>query len=196
MNTRSNLAALKQLIRDTFRQAWASGICWMMLAVTAICVAALSERERLGRRVASGRRRAGAASCRTAFVPARRHPRRGEHASELDALEIDPELARREGIETISGRMSLAFGAVSVPVSRERARRRPVPGIDPGRGRRRHPRTAAGPGLDRGFRPDLPGTERGVRPARQARPRAGNCCSASTGRPGVRGVPGGALRRR
>ena len=28
----------KQLIRDTFRQAWASGICWMMLAVTAICV--------------------------------------------------------------------------------------------------------------------------------------------------------------
>ena len=30
--------SLKQLIRDTFRQACASGICWMMLAVTAICV--------------------------------------------------------------------------------------------------------------------------------------------------------------
>ena len=29
---------LNQLIRDTFRQACASGVCWMMLAVTAICV--------------------------------------------------------------------------------------------------------------------------------------------------------------
>ncbi len=38
MTARSNLVTLKQLIRDTFRQAWASGICWMMLAVTAICV--------------------------------------------------------------------------------------------------------------------------------------------------------------
>ena len=30
-------AVLKQLIQDTFRQGLASGICWMMLAVTAIC---------------------------------------------------------------------------------------------------------------------------------------------------------------
>ncbi len=32
----------------------------------------------------------------------------------------DPDAARREGVETISGRMTLAFGAVSIPVSRER----------------------------------------------------------------------------
>ena len=38
MNARSSLGLVKQLIRDTFRQACASGICWMMLAVTAICV--------------------------------------------------------------------------------------------------------------------------------------------------------------
>ena len=38
MNARSSFATVKQLIRDTFRQACASGICWMMLAVTAICV--------------------------------------------------------------------------------------------------------------------------------------------------------------
>ena len=38
MNTRRTVATVKQLIRDTFRQAWASGISWMMLAVTAICV--------------------------------------------------------------------------------------------------------------------------------------------------------------
>jgi ABC-type transport system involved in multi-copper enzyme maturation permease subunit len=32
----------------------------------------------------------------------------------------DPEVARRDGIETVSGHMSLAFGAISFPVSRER----------------------------------------------------------------------------
>ena len=37
------------------------------------------------------------------------------------SLETDPDMARREGIETISGRMTLAFGAVSFPVSRERS---------------------------------------------------------------------------
>ena len=36
-------------------------------------------------------------------------------------FETDPALARREGVETISGRMTLAFGAVSIPVSRERS---------------------------------------------------------------------------
>ena len=38
MNVRSNFVSLNQMTRDTFRQAWASGICWMMLAVTGICV--------------------------------------------------------------------------------------------------------------------------------------------------------------
>ena len=36
------------------------------------------------------------------------------------ALEANPALAQREGIDTISGRVSLAFGAVSYPVMRER----------------------------------------------------------------------------
>ncbi len=38
MNGRSTFVLVKQLVRDTFRQAWASGIFWMMLAVTAIAV--------------------------------------------------------------------------------------------------------------------------------------------------------------
>ncbi len=37
------------------------------------------------------------------------------------AVVTDPVVARREGVETISGRISLGFGAVSFPVSRERA---------------------------------------------------------------------------
>ena len=36
-------------------------------------------------------------------------------------LETDPALARREGIETVGGRVSLAFGAVSFPLGRERS---------------------------------------------------------------------------
>ena len=38
MNPRPRFATLKQLIRDTFRQSSASGIFWMMLAVTGLCV--------------------------------------------------------------------------------------------------------------------------------------------------------------
>ena len=38
MNVRCNLGFLKHLIQDTFRQAIASGIFWMMLVATAICV--------------------------------------------------------------------------------------------------------------------------------------------------------------
>ncbi len=36
-------------------------------------------------------------------------------------FETDPALARRDGVETVSGRMTLAFGAVSIPLSRERS---------------------------------------------------------------------------
>jgi ABC-type transport system involved in multi-copper enzyme maturation permease subunit len=36
------------------------------------------------------------------------------------SLEANPALARHEGIETLKGRMTLAFGAISFPVSRER----------------------------------------------------------------------------
>ena len=79
--------------------------------------------------------------------------------------------ARREGVETISGRMTLAFGAVSIPVSRERSDAVHFLELILARRRRRHLRTAADPGLDRGIRPDVPGPERGVGPARQARPR-------------------------
>jgi ABC-type transport system involved in multi-copper enzyme maturation permease subunit len=118
MNARSNFVTLKQLIRDTFRQACASGICWMMLAVTAICVVlclsvsvwgdvALHGEDEpvlflpppLPRSVTS----AAAASQKVGF-----------------SLETDPDLARHEGIETIRGRMTLAFGAISFPVTRER----------------------------------------------------------------------------
>ncbi len=118
MIPRSILSYLKQLIQDTFRQAIASGICWMMLVVTAICVVfCLSVSV------------AGDISLKDDdepvwFLP---QPVAQTADSPADAKKetglpprIDPALSRREGVETISGRMTLAFGAVSIPVSRDR----------------------------------------------------------------------------
>jgi ABC-type transport system involved in multi-copper enzyme maturation permease subunit len=117
MNVRSHLAAVNQLTRDTFRQAWASGIGWIMLAVTAICVVLC-----LSANVS------GDVSLQGDGEPVFFLPPTSPRAVALPSanqgvgtsLQTDPDLARREGVETISGRMSLAFGAVSFPVSRER----------------------------------------------------------------------------
>jgi ABC-type transport system involved in multi-copper enzyme maturation permease subunit len=119
MNPRSNLVTLAQLIRDTFRQANSSGIGWMMLAVTAICVVLCLSVDVSGDVVLHG------ADEPVLFLPpplARTAPSM-EPASQKAgiSLETDPDLARRDGITTISGRITLAFGAVSFAVSRERA---------------------------------------------------------------------------
>jgi len=118
MNSRSSFETLTQLIRDTFRQACASGICWMMLAVTAVCVVLCLSVS------VSGDVSLHGGDEPVLFLPPPLPPdiARAAAASQKSgrSLETDPELARREGIETISGRMTLAFGAVSFPVSRER----------------------------------------------------------------------------
>ena len=47
-------------------------------------------------------------------LPHQVDPKTGKH------LEVTTELAHREGVETVRGRMTLAFGTVSVPIGRER----------------------------------------------------------------------------
>jgi ABC-type transport system involved in multi-copper enzyme maturation permease subunit len=109
---------LMQLIRDTFRQACASGICWMMLAITAICVVLCLSVSVWGD-----------VSLQSDDEPALFLPATTPHtAAHLAAvskkvglsLETDPLVARRDGVETIRGQMTMAFGAVSFPVSRDR----------------------------------------------------------------------------
>jgi len=118
MTARSNFVTLNQLIRDTFRQACASGICWMMLAVTAICVALCLSVNVWGDVSLHGEDEP------ILFLPPHSPDTAASRAAASQkvgfSLVTDPELARRDGIETISGHMSLAFGAVSFPVSRER----------------------------------------------------------------------------
>ncbi|HZW30356.1 MAG TPA: transcriptional regulator [Isosphaeraceae bacterium] len=119
MNIRTNLAIAEQLIRDTFRQARASGIAGILLAVTAICVVLC-----LSVRVSGDVALQGGdepvlflPQPLPGTVPPTTAADRGVHS----VLEANPELARREGIETISGSLTLAFGAVSFPLTRERA---------------------------------------------------------------------------
>jgi ABC-type transport system involved in multi-copper enzyme maturation permease subunit len=119
MTPRSNLVTLVQLIRDTFRQANASGICWMMLAVTAICV---------GLCLSVGV--SGDVALYSDDEPALFLPPPGPDApfgktaasqKGVTSLETDPDRAGRDGIKTIGGRVTLAFGAVAFPVTRDRA---------------------------------------------------------------------------
>ncbi len=134
MNTRRTFATLEQLIRDTFRQAWASGISGMMLGVTAICVV-LCLSVSVSSDVVLHRSDEPAL-----FLPPPSPPAVAPSvvlvlgssgllqtltlttASQTAwcSLENKPDLARREGIETITGQMTLAFGAVSFPMARER----------------------------------------------------------------------------
>jgi ABC-type transport system involved in multi-copper enzyme maturation permease subunit len=124
-----------QLIQDTFRQARASGISLMMLTVTGICVALCLSVSITGDVPLYG------GDEPPLFLPPP-SPRGVVPSGVLVlassqpfdcaalttasgnvwfSLQHNPALARREGIDTISGRMTLAFGAVSVPVGRERA---------------------------------------------------------------------------
>ncbi len=119
MNGSPRFAPLGPLIRDTFRQAWASGISAMMLTVTAVCaLLCLSV-------TISGDVSLHDPNETVLFLPTPSPPATAPTGNTVPngrpILENDPESARREGIETLQGRMSLAFGAVSFPVSRERA---------------------------------------------------------------------------
>lgn len=109
MPARSLFFTLTSLVGDTFRQAVASGICAMMLAVTAVCsLLCLSVNVSGDVPLRDGDE--------TVYFLSSPAPSREVRA----ALETDPESARREGVETVRGRVSLAFGAASFPISRKR----------------------------------------------------------------------------
>lgn len=135
MTAGSPLITLKHLILDTFRQACVSGIFWMMLGVTGICVLLCLSVSVSGDTSIYGEDEPGfflpppsprAVAPTVVVVLAGSGP--------LDTLtftaaaskkwfspEFNPALARMEGIERSGGRMTLAFGAVSFSMGRERA---------------------------------------------------------------------------
>lgn len=136
MNTRRNLLTVTQLTRDTFRQASASGVFWIMVTITAICVLVCLSVNVSGDVVLHG------GDEPLTFVPPT-SPRTMAasvvvvlgSARPLDvvtrtaaaglrvwlAKETNPALAREQGVETIRGTMTVAFGAIPIPMGRERA---------------------------------------------------------------------------
>ncbi len=135
MSAGSPLTIGKHLVGDTFRQAWASGISWILLVGTAICVLLCLSVNISGVAPIYAEGEPGY------FLPPP-SPRiivpsvvqvLGSSGT-LDALtrtiassrtwlalENNPDVAGHEGIVTISGKMSLAFGAISFPVARDKA---------------------------------------------------------------------------
>jgi ABC-type transport system involved in multi-copper enzyme maturation permease subunit len=109
---------MMHLIRDTFRQARASGISWIMLALTAICVLVCLSVSVTGGLLLHDEGEPDyflpphSSLAATTPPPVNREPALARSASREEAL--------RDGVKTISGRMTLAFGAVSFQVSRDR----------------------------------------------------------------------------
>ncbi len=131
----TSLTIERQLIRDTFRQACASGIFWIMLAVTGVCtLLCLSVRISGDVLLRDPSEQAyflppptpRAVASAVVSVLASSSPREAVALLAASgkywlAREVNPLAARQEGVETISGRISLAFGVVSFPVARERS---------------------------------------------------------------------------
>jgi ABC-type transport system involved in multi-copper enzyme maturation permease subunit len=135
MNARPGLATVKHLTRDTFRQACASGICWIMLSVTALCTllclsvrisgdATLYAQDEPGFFLPPPSGRALTPSVVAGLAasgPLQSAALTGASQRTWLSFDANPDLARREGVETIRGHMTLAFGAVSIPMGRERS---------------------------------------------------------------------------
>ena len=100
MNLSAAIYAIGWLVRDTFRQARASGVFWLMLGVSALCIAfCLSVGVR------------GTASLKHGDEPAEFLPANDPQA--------DPAKAAASGVDIAGGEMTLAFGAVRVPLARD-----------------------------------------------------------------------------
>src|SRR5882672_6995133 len=89
------------LIRDTFRQSLASGVCWLLLATSAICTLV----------------------CLSVTVegeaPLKAPGENPEFLPRADRDAADGQIAAREGVAVVSGTVKLGFGAISVPLARD-----------------------------------------------------------------------------
>jgi ABC-type transport system involved in multi-copper enzyme maturation permease subunit len=101
MNTPSWITTVAWLVRDTFRQSLASGVCWLLLATTIICtLVCLSV-------TVEGEAPLAAPGENPEFLP------RGDR----DAA--DTKYAAREGVSIVNGSVKLGFGSISVPLARD-----------------------------------------------------------------------------
>lgn len=98
MNRETLLFAIRCLLLDTFRQAWASGILWLMLAISAVCIAVCLSIRVEGAEVLDTQEGSG-------FVPR--------------TMSVDPTQAAMSGVTQVRGQLLIGFGAVRVDLGRD-----------------------------------------------------------------------------
>lgn len=101
MRLRDMLQTVAWMIRDTFRQSLASGIGWLLLVLSTICIAVCLSAS------VSGPRMLGGPGENPDFLP------------RFDADAHDAHKLKVSGTIVANGALSLGFGAVRVPLSRD-----------------------------------------------------------------------------
>jgi ABC-2 family transporter protein len=99
------LFAVRWLVRDTFRQARASGVFWAMVVVTTVCTATCAS---------------------MGVVGEPEHPplqpwEDPNYLPKAEADRLDPKTVSDSGVEVPRGELTLFFGAFHVPLTRTRA---------------------------------------------------------------------------
>lgn len=132
MNLPAVLFAIRWLVRDTARQARASGIFWLMLGISGLCtLLCLSvrvegdvplrtdgEAEFLSR---AERDRAAAAAADIVLAPSRAQAGGFPVPLALASSEYQQvDAANRHNVPLVSGQLTLAWGAIPVPLARDR----------------------------------------------------------------------------
>jgi hypothetical protein len=104
MNLSDAIRTVRWMVRDTVRQAVATKLFWVMLAVTGVCTA-------VGLSVSVEGDDPGPART-TADIPA--------VLPKGEAEKIGLDKVKADGVRVVTGRISVGFGAVTAPVSRNR----------------------------------------------------------------------------
>jgi ABC-type transport system involved in multi-copper enzyme maturation permease subunit len=102
MNLPIAIVTIRWMFRDTLRQAMASGVFWLMLSVSLVCTLFC-----FSAGIQGGRTSLERPGELTEFLP-RQHP-----------LAADPEKATRSGVDIVHGELTLAFGAIRMPLGRD-----------------------------------------------------------------------------
>src|SRR5580698_7610086 len=101
MTLGATLRTLGWLVRDTFRQSRASGVFWILLAISVLAVAVCASAT-----VENGAQLASPGE-NPDFLP-----RKDYDAQEMAKI-------KSSGVAVVSGDLKLAFGAIRIPLSRD-----------------------------------------------------------------------------
>lgn len=132
MNLPAALLAIRLLVHDTFRQASASGLSWLMLAVTGVCVLlCLSVTVEGGVDVSPDQTAARAELMPRSDVAAASRAVSGLVTQPLGVFTVPPPYYSREykevtaavrnGVPLSHGKFTLAFGLIPIEMTRDRA---------------------------------------------------------------------------